>query len=136
MFTRKVSARLRELAPPYVAELGAVSYVAVSSLALIVVVVEFFSPGLVASAVAPQALVASMLVCGALALVHVPERAPTRLGSALHALVGAAFVAFAFWAAWYYFSPVPEVRGRLAAAIGLVVGFLFASTATRVPESV
>ena len=44
--------------------------------------------------------------------------------------------AFAFWAAWYYFSPVPAVRGRLAAAIGLVVGLLFAASATTVPEEV
>jgi hypothetical protein len=121
---------------PYVADAGAVAYVAVAAFAFVVVVAEFFSPGLVASAVAPQSLVAAMLVCGALSLAHVASKPPSRVRIASYALVGAASVAFAFWASWYYFSPVPDVRGRLAAAIGLIVGLVFASAATRVPEGV
>ena len=121
---------------PYAADLGAVAYVTVSAFALVVVVAEFFSPGLVASVVAPQALVAGMLVCGALALLDVSPKPSSRIGSIVYVLLGTGAAAFAFWAAWYYFSPVPAVRGRLAAAIGLVVGLLFAASATTVPEEV
>lgn len=121
---------------PYVADVGAVAYVTVSAFALVVVVAEFFSPGLVASVVAPQALVAGMLVCGALALLDVSPKQSSRTGAVIYVLLGAGAAAFAFWAAWYYFSPVPAVRGRLAAAIGLVIGLLFAASATPVPEEV
>lgn len=121
---------------PYVADAGTVAFVAVAGFSLTVAAAEFFSPGLVASAVAPQAIVAALLVTGALSLADASPRARDRRQKTLFALAGAAASAFAFWAAWYYFSPVPEARWRLAALIAGVVGLLFAGAAAPLPEDV
>lgn len=121
---------------PYVSDAGTAAFVAAAGFSLTVAVAEFFSPGLVASAVAPQAVVVLLLVTGALALADGSPKARSRRQKALFALAGAAAAAFAFWAAWYYFSSVPEARWRLAALIAGVVGLLFAGASAPLPEDV
>ncbi len=121
---------------PYAADAGMAAFVAAAAFALAVAAAEFLSPGLVSSAVAPQALVVMLLATGALALADVSRKPRNRRQKAVFAVVGAIAAAFAFWASWYYFSPVPEARWRLAALIAGVVGLLFAGAAAPLPEDV
>ncbi len=121
---------------PYVADAGTVAFVAAAGFALTVAAAEFFSPGLVASAVAPQAVVVLLLATGALSLVDVSPKPRSRRQQALFAAAGLAAAVFAFWASWYYFGPVPEARWRLSAFIAGVVGLLFAGASAPLPEDI
>ncbi|HTK04246.1 MAG TPA: hypothetical protein VL500_01580 [Candidatus Eisenbacteria bacterium] len=120
---------------PYVADAGAVAYVTIAVFALVVAVAEFSSPGLVSGVVAPQTIVACLALAGAFALVA-PSEGRSRASSLAFAAIGVAGAAFAFWSAWYYFSPVPDMRGRLAAFAAIVVGLLFAAGAMPAPKDV
>ena len=120
---------------PYVADAGAVSFAAIAVFALVVAVAEFSSPGSVSGVVAPQAIIAWLAVSGAFALVA-PSEKRSKASRTAFAVFGALAAGFAFWSAWYYFSPVPELRGRLAAFAALVVGLLFAAAALPAPEDV
>ncbi len=112
-----------------IADAGTVVLSCVALFALVVGILEFFKPGIAASAVAPQviALVAAASLAAALLSDEPTKRSP--LGRAGYFLAAVAVTGFAFWASWYYFSSIPEVRGWLTAAIGITVGvLLFAST--------
>ena len=124
-----------KIALPYVADTGAVAYVAIALFALVVAIAEFTSPGLVSGVVAPQAIIACLAVAGALSLVA-PSEGRSKASKVTFALFGIAAAAFAFWSAWYYFSPVPDLRGRLAVFAAMVVGLLFAAGAMPAPEDV
>ncbi|MEY4745019.1 MAG: hypothetical protein RL272_964 [Candidatus Parcubacteria bacterium] len=130
------SPKALKAALPYVADAGTVAFVAAAGFALVVAAVEFFRPGLVASAVAPQTLVVMMLATGAAALADVSPRPRSRRQKAAFAAAGIAGTAFAFWASWYYFSPVPDARPWLASSIAAVIGLLFAGASAPPPEDV
>lgn len=123
---------LKKTALPYVADAGGVAFMAISAFVLAVVALEFASPGSAVSAVAPQALVVAAVVAGGVALADVSvPRKPRRRAWAVAAAVAAGV---AFWASWYYFSSVPEVRAWLAAAIAFAVALLFAAAASPPPD--
>lgn len=129
---RQTILTLKKTVLPYVADAGGVAFMAIAAFVLVVLALEFASPGAAVSAVAPQALVASAVIAGAVALLDVSApRAPRR-----RAWIVAAFIAagVAFWASWYYFSSVPETRAWLAAAIAFAVALLFAAAASPPPD--
>ena len=123
---------LKKTVLPYVADVGGVAYMAIAAFVLAVIALEFASPGAAVSAVSPQALVASAVIAGAVALLDVSvTRPPHRMAWAVATVLAAGV---AFWASWYYFSSVPEVRARLAAAIAFAVALLFAAVASPPPD--
>lgn len=125
---------LKKTVLPYVADAGGVAYTAIAAFVLAVGALEFASPGAAVSAVAPQVLVASAIAAGAVALLDISvPRKPHRL---VWMIVTAVAAGVAFWAAWYYFSSVPEARARLAAAIAFAVALLFAAAASPPPDHV
>ena len=129
---RSTFSTLKKTALPYVADAGGVAFTAIAAFVLAVVALEFASPGSAVSAVAPQALVVAAVVAGGVALADVSTpRTPRRRAWAVAAAVAAGV---AFWASWYYFSSVPEVRAWLAAAIAFAVALLFAAAASPPPD--
>lgn len=121
---------------PYVADAGAAAYAAVALFALAVAAAEFIDPGSASGVVAPQTLVALLAAAGALALVDVSAERPSRGRAASFVALGAIAVVVAFWSSWDYFSPVPDLRARLAAFTAAVVGLLFAAARSPAPEDV
>lgn len=130
----------------HLAEVGRAILPCVALFAGTVILLEFFRPGITANAVAPQ-LLAAVAVAGLLLALLAPyeftgsaqaaarrRSAATMLGLAGYALLAVAASGFAFWGAWYYFSPLPEVRGWLTAGIGLAVTMLLAACALPVPD--
>ncbi len=125
---------LRKTFIAMVADAGAVTLTCTAIFALVVAALEFFKPGIAATAVAPQAIAAVAVVSLAVSLFS-PE--PTRrslLGKAGYFLAEIGVTGLAIWASWYYFSSVPEVRGWLTAGIGIAVGGLLLASSKPVPE--
>lgn len=122
----------------HLAEFGLVGLPCVALFTATVVVLEFFRPGITASAVAPQviAVVAAVGLVLALFATHDEGGKPRRSWPAMigYALVSVATAGFAFWGASYYFTPVPEARGWLTAAIGGTITLLLAACAFKLPE--
>jgi hypothetical protein len=121
---------------PYVSDAGVVSFTAVALFAMITVILEFFSAGLAASVVAPQTLAVFMVATGALALCGSEQVRRSWISRLAYFFIALALTVFAFWASWYYFSPVPEIRFRLTIAVGVIVGALFAAAGMPLPEDV
>lgn len=112
--------RAARVAAPYAAEIGRASFAALAVFTVAVVAMEFANPGVAASIVAPQVLVALLILAGGLALIDVGEhRRQPRRAFSIAAVVLAAGVAFL--AAWQYFAGIPQVRARLAAAVAFAV---------------
>jgi hypothetical protein len=76
----------------------------------------------------PQTLILVGTVAGALSVI-VPTPVPRQVRQrVIFALSGLTAGGFAFWAAWRYFTSVPDARLPLAAAIGGAVLLAFASS--------
>lgn len=113
---------------PYVADAGMTAYVAVAAVTAAVLAAETLRPGFAVNFLAPQTLVLIGAVAGALS-VATPTPAPRKLRQrAVFALSGLAAGGFAFWAAWRYFTSVPDARLPLAAAIGGAVLLAFGAS--------
>lgn len=118
------------------ADFGTVLLSCIGVFSSVVAVLEFFRPGIVASAVAPQAVAVFAALALGLALLNDESPKRSLLAKAGYFLAELAVTGFAFWGAWYYFSSVPEVRSWLMWGIGLTVAALLASASKPVPEGV
>lgn len=105
---------------PYVAELGSVAFVAAGLFAVIAAAAEFLQPGFVVNFISPRSIVAAVIISGALALVA-PARPAGRRRRAVRVAVAALAAVLVFWAAWYYFQSVPDMRLKLSLAAALTV---------------
>lgn len=118
---------------PYVADAGMTAYVAVATVTAAVLTAETLRPGFAVNFLAPQTLVLVGALAGALSVIT-PTPAPRQLRQrAVFALSGLAAGGFAFWAAWRYFTSVPDARLPLAAAIAGAVILAFAASAADDP---
>ncbi len=114
---------------PYAADVGMTAYVAVAGVTAAVLMAETLRPGFAANFLAPQTLVLVGAVAGTVSVI-VPTPAPRSLRQkAVFALSALAAGGFAFWAAWRYFTSVPDARLPLAAAIAGAVLLAFAASA-------
>jgi len=126
---RIISRELRELEArlvPPVTEFGTVVFVAAGLFAVIAAAAEFLQPGFVVNYISPRVMVGAVVLSGGLALLGRPR--PVRrnrrqrlvyVGSGLLATV------LSFWAAWYYFQSVSEMRIALVLAVSATVAAAF-----------
>ncbi len=110
---------------PLLAELGAVAFTAAGVFAVIAAAAEFLQPGFVVNFISPRSIVAVLAASGGLALLGAERRGDSRRRRPVYAAAGGLAVFSSFWAAWYYFQPVPEARIQLALAAAAVVAAAF-----------
>lgn len=109
---------------PYLAELGTVGFVAAAAVTAIGAAAELVSPGLVFNLVAPQGLVAAMILAGALSLLsEKPERGVR--STLVYAAVALAVSAGVTFVAWRYFEALPDDRVIMTVAAGAVPMLVF-----------
>lgn len=111
---------------PLLAELGVVAFLATVIFAVIAAVAEFLQPGFVVNYISVRSIAAAVVLSGGLALLG---RGSPKVRSCRRRLTYAATGVLAaltsFWASWYYFYPVPEVRTKLALAAGAIIAAVF-----------
>jgi hypothetical protein len=123
---RRITALKRYL--PYAADVGMAAYLAISGVIMAVIALETVTPGFAVNFLAPQTLVTLALGAAALSLVT-PTPGPRGLRQRVTFwLTGALAGGFAFWAAWRYFTSVPDARLPLAAAIAGAVLLAFGAS--------
>jgi hypothetical protein len=123
---------LKSSLAPYISELGTVAFLGAGVFAVIMAAAEFLQPGFVANFISPKAVLAVVVLSGGLALVQPqPLVSRTRRQKLVYSVVGVLAAVLSFWAAWYYFQSVPEMRSKLSWAAALVVGFLFWTASRR-----
>jgi FtsH-binding integral membrane protein len=123
---------LRSALAPYIAELGAVAFVAAGFFAVTVAVIEFLQPGFAVNFVSPRTVLAVVVLSAGLSLARkYPASERSRRQKTAYSIVGLLAAVLSFWAAWYYFQSVPEMRSALSWASALTVGFLFWASACR-----
>jgi hypothetical protein len=106
---------------PYAAEFGTVGFVATACVIAMGAAGELVSPGLVFNLVAPQGLVAVLLIMGALSLLAEKPRRSLKSSFQFAAVAGVVIAAVAM-VAWNYFESMESDRMIVAAAaIGTAV---------------
>jgi len=109
---------------PYLAELGTVGFVAAAAVTAIGAAAELVSPGLVFNLVAPQGLVAAMILAGALSLLSEKPGRGVR-STLVYAAVALAVSAGVTFVAWRYFEALPDDRVIMTVAAGAVPMLVF-----------
>lgn len=125
---------IRKTVLAMIADAGAVVAACTAVFALVVAGLEFFKPGIAATAVAPQAIAVVAALSLAAALLSEEPTKRSWFGKAGYLLIAAGVTGLAIWASWYYFSSVPEVQGWLTAGIGIAVGGLLFASAKPIPD--
>lgn len=126
---RIISRELRELEArlvPPVTELGTVVFVAAGLFAVIAAAAEFLQPGFVVNYISPRVMVGAVVLSGGLALLGRPR--PVRRNRRQHLVYaggGLLATVLSFWAAWYYFQSVSEMRIALVLAVSSTVAAAF-----------
>lgn len=127
---------LNKMTVAIAADAGTVALACIGIFSCVVAVLEFFRPGIAASAIAPQAVAVVAVIALGLSLLNPEPAKRSLLTKAGYFLAEVAVTGFAFWAAWYYFSSVPEIRTWLTWGIGLTVGTLLAAASKPIPDGV
>lgn len=118
---------------PYLAESGTVGFVAAAAVTALGAAGELVSPGLVFNLVAPQGLVAAMIVTGALSLLSEKPRRTWRTALTFGAVALTVTVCVTL-VTWRYFEALPGDRVIVTVAAGISALLVFIAAARLTKE--